>query len=106
ACALPHVTTHGCGDGGCTIVECEPRYVDCDGDAATVCEPDFRIDPGDARAGAVVSELTPTLDGDGAEWSALALYPMNLPCTDCLGSQPGGQNGEPILKEPPDATDL
>jgi hypothetical protein len=105
-CALANVKVHGCTDGGCTIVECEPGFVDCDGKADTGCETDFHVESGDAMSGATAGRLTPKLDGDGAEWSSLRAYPMKMPCTDCLGTQPGGQNGEQILGEPADAADL
>jgi hypothetical protein len=105
-CALAHVKTHGCSDGGCMIVECESGFVDCDGRPDNGCEIDFHVETGDAMSGAVAAKLTPELDGDGAEWSGLRAYSMRLPCTDCLGTQPGGQNGERILGEPADSTDL
>jgi hypothetical protein len=105
-CALANVKTHACADGGCAIVECEPGFVDCDGDAATGCEKDFHIESGDAMSGAIAGRLTPKLDGDGSEWSGFRTYSMRLPCTDCLGTQPGGQNGEQILGEPADSADL
>jgi hypothetical protein len=104
-CVLPNVKTTGCTDGGCTIVECDQDFVDCDGKPDNGCETAFGIETGDA-SGAVASKLTPKIDGDGAEWSQLRAYPIKLPCTDCLGTQPGGQNGEPILGEPADAADL
>ena len=108
ACALANVKTYGCADAGCTIVECESGFVDCDGKAHTGCETDFQFESGDPAAGATASKakLTIDLDGEATEWSGLRLYPMNLPCTACLGTQPGGQNGEPILGESAGAKDL
>lgn len=110
-CALPHVKTHGCSDGGCAIVECEPGYVDCDGQPGTGCETDFNVETGDAQAGALATEFaagrSPTLDGDMTEWSGIHhLYPMNLPCSLCRPDQPGGQNGEPIEGDPWNDADL
>jgi len=104
-CSLAHVAKYGCSDGGCTIDECADGFVDCDGKADTGCETDFHVESGDA-SGAVATKLTPELDGDGAEWSGLRAYSMRLPCTDCLGTQPGGQNGEQILGEPAGSKDL
>lgn len=106
ACRLANVKTHGCSDGGCTIVECDSGFVDCDGKPENGCETDFQVESGDAQSGAIASKLTPKLDGDGSEWSSLRAYSMRLPCTDCLATQPGGQNGEQILGEPADAADL
>jgi hypothetical protein len=105
ACLLPNVKTPGCTDGGCTIVECESNFVDCDGKPDNGCETDFSVETGDA-SGALATTLSVKIDGDGAEWSGLRAYPMKLPCTDCQSTQPGGQNGEQIIGERADAADL
>lgn len=114
ACALPNVKEHGCADAACTIVRCAEGFVDCDGDANDGCEADFRVAATDAGSGALARKFNDTTtrvaaDGDLTEWAGVPLYSIAVPCTtgsNCRTDQPGGQTGEPIAGEIPNAEDL
>ena len=105
-CDLPNVKSYGCADAACTIVECADGFVDCDAKPENGCETSFVGTSSDASAGVRAPKVRIKMDGDLSEWSGVSLYPMKLPCTACRSDQPGGQNGEPILNEVPDADDL
>jgi len=113
-CTKPNVKEHGCTDGGCTIVRCDDGFVDCDGDPGNGCEADFRVTASDGGTGALAPKFNDTTtkvaaDGDLQEWTGVRLYPILTPCTtgsNCRIDQPGGQTGEPIVGQIPNAADL
>jgi hypothetical protein len=107
-CNLPNVKRSGCADAGCTIVECDDGFVDCDGRPDNGCETDFRVEVGDASTSTIALKAKQTIiiDGDAGEWPGSPLYPMDLPCTACNPNQPGGQNGEKILYQSASPADL
>jgi hypothetical protein len=60
-----HVAGTGCAEGACVIVECEPAFDDCDGDASNGCETPLTTETSCGACGVVCDPANATPDCSG-----------------------------------------
>ncbi|MBX3272319.1 MAG: putative metal-binding motif-containing protein [Sandaracinaceae bacterium] len=75
-----HVAATGCRDGGCTILECEPRFADCNMDARDGCETSTTTESSCGSCGVPCAPANATGDCAGGSCRIGACMPGYADC--------------------------